>query len=118
MNTQTHNKHHASREWLHERIAAVISIPLLIWLITSLVRFGCGCYGTLADFLSRPLNTALLIIFIGSFMHYTTLAMKVVFEDYVSNIPVRNFIIKFICVAGIAGFVLGVVAVLKISNFI
>lgn len=110
------NKHHASREWLVERISGAISIPLLIWLVVNLISFKCGCYKSLGDFLSRELNVILLIIFIGNFLFYSTLAMKVVFEDYVSNTGVRNFLIKLMYVAGVAGFALAVYAIYTIHQ--
>lgn len=114
MNNETKQDHHASREWLHERYAAVISIPLLIWLVINLIRFSRGHYGSFGDFIASPVNATLLMVFIGVFMYYTILAMKVVFEDYISNIKLRDCLIKFMYFAGFAGFILATIAVLKI----
>lgn len=109
------NKHHASKEWLYERIAGAISIPLLIWLVFNLAEMNCSyCHSSLAAFLSKTHNVILLVLFLINFLLYSTLAMKVVFEDYIHNIPLRNFLIKFMYIAGVSGFVLALAAILKI----
>lgn len=112
------DKHHASREWVHERYYGFVSIPLLIWLIISLMIYACGCYGDLKDFLSEEINAALLVIFIGFFMCYSVLAIKVVFEDYVHNIKLQRFLIILTKIVSIAAFVLALVSVLKISGLV
>ena len=69
-----------SREWLNERFSALFSIPLLLWFIFSISPI---CHTSLESFLLEPINAILMVVFIGFFLDYTTLAMKVVVEDYV-----------------------------------
>lgn len=98
-----------SHEWLMERVTGFFSIPLLLWLIWSLVSFGsCGCYASLKDFVSTPINAILLILFLGFFLTYANLAMKVIYEDYVTCncakwtlILATKFIAFFTFVAGV-----------------
>ncbi len=106
------SKHHASREWLIERISGAISIALLGWLIVNLI---CK-QADLPALLGSTLNVTLLVIFIGNFLLYGTLAMKVVFEDYIQNLTIRNLLIKLMYVAGVAGFALAVAAIMNIGG--
>ncbi len=69
-----------SKEWLNERFSALFSIPLLLWFIFSLCS---SCHTSIESFLLQPFNAILMVMFIGFFLDYTTLAMKVVVEDYV-----------------------------------
>ena len=111
------SKNHASKEWLYERIAAAISIPLLIWLIVNLVEMNCSdCDVNLMTFLSKTHNAILLVLFLGNFLFYSTLAMKVVFEDYIHNLKLRDNLIKIMYVAGVAAFALAAYSILTIHN--
>lgn len=104
-----------SHEWLTERVMALFSIPLVIWLVHSLVTFQtCGCYKDLVDFLKVPVNSTLMVMLLGFFFTYLYMALKVVFEDYIRcNYTKWTLIIatKFI---SIFAFVYGVLAILKI----
>lgn len=111
---KTH-KHDASREWIRERIAALISIPLVIWLVVNLIGFKHGMYTDLGDFLGHRSNAILLVLLLASFLEYSTLAVKVVLEDYISNEKLRHKLIIFIEFMGTVFFVLGVIAVICIN---
>lgn len=94
-----------SREWVNERVMALFSLPLMIWLVINLVALGCGCNGVLRDFITVPLNAVLLIMFFGCFLTYTYLALKVVFEDYSTSSCAKWVMILGVKFIGIFTFI-------------
>ncbi len=112
-NTHFQN-HHASREWLLERFAGLVSIPLLIWLVVNLVLFSKGHYASFGAFVGEPVNMGLIIALLFSFALYTFLAMKVVYEDYIHNLCVRHAAIYLTAAADIAAFLVGTVSLIHI----
>ena len=106
---------HGAGEWVEERVLALFSIPLLLWLIANLIWiYSCGCYESFEGFVKMPLNTVFLIMFLGFFLKYTFLGMKVVFEDYVSCECAKWTLILGMKFVGIFAFLTGTLSVLKI----
>ncbi len=104
-----------SHEWLTERVMAVFSLPLVIWLVWTLTRLGsCGCYGNIVEFLEKPINATLIIMLLGFFFTYLYLALKVVYEDYVSCSCAKWVLILGTKFISIFAFALGAISVLKI----
>ena len=119
METNIHKKNkataHGVGEWFEERVLAIFSIPLLIWLILSLIGvYKWGCYESFADFVKNPINATFLIMFLAFFLKYLFLSMKVVFEDYVHCECVKLTLILGMKFVGIFAFVIGTLAVVKI----
>lgn len=103
-----------SHEWLTERVTALFSIPLLLWLIVGLVRISCGCFGSLKDFISEPINAIAIITLFACFLVYTSLALKVVFEDYVKCNCLKWTLILGVKFISIVTFITAVFAILNI----
>jgi succinate dehydrogenase / fumarate reductase membrane anchor subunit len=120
METNIHKKNkaaaHVVGEWFEERVLAIFSIPLLLWLILQLIwvyKYD-NCYESFADFVQNPLNASALIMFLAFFLKYLFLSMKVVFEDYVHCECVKLTLILGMKFLGIFAFVIGTLAVVKI----
>jgi len=101
-------------EWAAERIYGLFSIPLMAWLVVSLIMLARGDYSNLGNFLSYAHNVVLLILFLGFFTYYTSLAMKVVFEDYIHIEWIKWCAILKLRLFGILFFTGGTLAILKI----
>jgi succinate dehydrogenase / fumarate reductase membrane anchor subunit len=102
-----------SHEWLEERIYGLFSIPLLIWFMVNMAMVYKGFYLGLDDFLSIPFNAILTVLFVGFFLYYLSLSMKVVFEDYVSCKCMRFALILGLRFVGVFAFVATCLAVIK-----
>jgi succinate dehydrogenase / fumarate reductase membrane anchor subunit len=119
--TDTTNKHikerataHGASEWMNERVMALFSVPLMLWFICKILQVHKSCHENLADIIKQPINAVLLIMFIGFFLYYSTLAMKVVVEDYVHCKCVKLFLILSMKFVGIFSFVASCLAILRV----
>ena len=69
--------------WWSQRLTAVMLIPLVAWFLLSLLSLGSIDHATVVVWLSRPLNTILLSIFVVTLVYHSKLGIQVVVEDYV-----------------------------------
>lgn len=76
--------HEGVHHWLHQRITAIALIPLMIWLVTSILSLAGTPYGVFLSWIASPLNAILLIFLIIAGFYHAALGVQVVLEDYVS----------------------------------
>lgn len=75
--------HHGSGHWLHQRITAVSNIPLMLWLVWSVVQLPSASFQDVSLWLSQPVNAILMILAVLSTFYHAVLGLQVVIEDYV-----------------------------------
>lgn len=68
--------------WL-QRLTAIANVPLVIFLLASLVALAGADYETVRAYLSMPLVTVIVLALIVSGIWHMRLGMQVVIEDYV-----------------------------------
>ena len=88
--------------WL-QRLTAIANIPLVIFLLASLVALAGADYETVRAYLSMPLVTVIVLALIVSGIWHMRLGMQVVIEDYV---PGEN--LKLLSIIGNNFFALAV----------
>ena len=71
--------------WKLERISAVALAPLVLWFAYFAYRVSDTGYDGYVALISKPGNTALMIMFIATMFYHMMLGMTVVIEDYVHN---------------------------------
>lgn len=74
-----------SDHWMSQRITAIANIPLVLWLVFSIVNLKGANYAEFTSWLATPLNAILMILFIVSVFYHAKLGAQVVTEDYVHN---------------------------------
>lgn len=80
-----------SDHWMSQRITAIANIPLLLWLVYSIVALKGASYGEFTGWLENPINAILMILFILSAFYHAKLGTQVVTEDYVHNEGLKFF---------------------------
>jgi succinate dehydrogenase / fumarate reductase membrane anchor subunit len=98
----------------HQRLTALLLIPLVLWLGFSLASMPVD-HATLVAWIQRPFVTVVLIMLIVAVFYHAKLGLQVVIEDYVSSHSRRTIALLlsgFLC---LLFAIVGVVAVLKIS---
>lgn len=75
--------HHGSGHWMHQRITAVGNIPLMLWLVWSVVHLPSASYQDVSLWLAQPVNAILMILAVLSMFYHAVLGLQVVIEDYV-----------------------------------
>lgn len=72
-----------THHWWMQRVTAVAMIPLMIWLVASLIGFTFSDQAAIATWLQSPCNALLMTLFLLTACYHGKLGMQVVIEDYI-----------------------------------
>jgi succinate dehydrogenase / fumarate reductase, membrane anchor subunit len=107
--------HHGVSHWWLQRVTAVALIPLSLWFVYSLVLvLLTPNVIKVAEWFSSPINTIMMVLFIGALFSHAKLGIQVVIEDYVKGNCMKFGLLlanAFICFA-FAG--ISILAILKL----
>jgi succinate dehydrogenase / fumarate reductase membrane anchor subunit len=109
------SSHEGAHHWLAERVTAVAILPLVLWVIYSMVELRGKDYFEFTQWVAQPWNTALLILFIAGVFHHAVSGLQVVIEDYVASHCVKLLQIIVIKIAFAFMGVASIVSILKIA---
>lgn len=101
--------------WWAQRLTAIALVPLVVWLIYSVVSLLGADQQAVRAWIGNGLNATFLIALLIALFYHLQLGMQVVIEDYVHGRATEvtlQIIVKF---ASILGALAGVLGVLKIS---
>lgn len=80
--------------WRYQRVAAAALVPLSFWLLVFLNKALHASYAETVDWLSFPINALAVSAWTVVVVFHAALGVQVVFEDYVSDIPLRTLAIR------------------------
>lgn len=83
--------HEGADHWIMQKITAIANIPLVIWLIWSIIGLNGASYEQFTGWLSQPINAILMILLIISVCYHAKLGAQVITEDYISKECFKNF---------------------------
>lgn len=104
-----------TRHFRHQRMTAVLLIPLSAWMLMFLNKAMTVPYADMLSWLVLPLNAGAIALWVIAVMYHAALGLQVVLEDYVSTIPIRRaaiyvsnsfFIMLTIAALAAIGFIL------------
>jgi len=103
-----------AHHWWLERLTAVSTLVLLVWLLVSLLRLPALDHRTLTEWLRDPLAAVPMMLLIVSVFWHSRLGLQVIADDYVHEgsrfgLTMANGFLN------IAGAALALFAVLKIA---
>jgi succinate dehydrogenase / fumarate reductase, membrane anchor subunit len=101
--------------FMHQRITALILIPLVFWFCFSLAFLPQMDYLAVINWMKSPINSILLIITLLASFYHLQLGMQVIIEDYVSSYPLKLVSILAVNLSCIFLTIMGVYSVLKVS---
>lgn len=105
----------ASRHWTQERLTSLANIPLMLWLVWSVVRLLPLSYGDFVGWLREPLHAGLMVASLVSVFYHTALGAQVIAEDYIHDQAKLNATLCALRLYfGVAGLI-GIVSVLKVA---
>ena len=100
--------------WIH-RVTAIALIPLSLWFVAGVVSNVVAGYDSAVAWVSDPLVTVLLVLFIGTAFHHSMFGVQVIIGDYVHHRVAQvvallaNTFLHFLLVA------VAIIAVLRIA---
>lgn len=104
-----------THHWWLERITSAALIPLTLWFVICLISVSHYDHAQLVAWIARPLNTALLVLFLTLTFQHSILGLQVVIEDYVHQEGLRLAMLLLVKFALVLCAVIGVLAVLRIA---
>lgn len=75
--------HHGVGHWMAQKITAIVNVPLILWLVFSIVKLQGASYGEFTGWMAQPLNAILMICLVVSVLYHATLGAQVITEDYI-----------------------------------
>lgn len=75
--------------WIAQRITAIALIPLGIWFVYTFILLLTSPYEMAHQWLSSSWTATLSILFVCLIFYHGTLGLRVVWEDYVSQTPLK-----------------------------
>jgi succinate dehydrogenase / fumarate reductase membrane anchor subunit len=78
-----------SKHWWAQRLTAIALVPLTLWFIWSVLHLTNASQTDVADWLSSPIQLALMLALIVATFHHLQLGLQVVIEDYVPQEGVK-----------------------------
>lgn len=103
-----------SHHWLHQRISAIALLPLIIWLLYSIVTLSYDIDANLAIFFAYPVNAIFAILLIATALYHGSLGLQVVFEDYIEKKSLRVVMIYGTCLLSIVTGVAAIISILRL----
>lgn len=101
--------------WWLQRLSAVILVPLVLWFAVSLLSVAHADHATMKAWVSRPFNTALLVVLLTTMFWHARLGLQVVIEDYVHEDLVKLGVLLAMNLVVIVAGATAVISVLKIA---
>lgn len=93
--------------WTAERISAIALVPLLLWLVASIIVLHGASHAAFVAWLRRPVASVLMVLSLIAVFHHTALGLQVIIEDYVHSalkvpaIVTVRLVCFALCVAGL-----------------
>lgn len=107
--------HNGVDHWIHQRITAVANIPLMLWLVWSVVNMQGWTYDAFTAWLAMPVNAILMILAVISVFYHAALGVQVIVEDYVHFEPCKIMKLVALRLFFFAAGVACIFSVLKIA---
>lgn len=107
--------HGGLHHWIAQRVTAVASIPLMVWLAWSIIGLVHADHAVFIAWLAKPINAVLMILCIVTFFYHSILGNQVVIEDYIHNEGFKIIKLVAMKLLLIAAAVASLYAVLKVA---
>ena len=100
--------------FIRQRVSALALLVLVPWFLISGVMAIQGGHTALVEWVSNPVNAALLILTLGAAFYHMRLGMQVVIEDYIAKSGTKHLLLILNTFISVALFVVTVMSVLKL----
>jgi succinate dehydrogenase / fumarate reductase membrane anchor subunit len=101
--------------WWRQRVTAVALVPLVLWLVISLIGLVGADRAPLVACVRQPMPAMLLILLLVATFYHAALGLQVVIEDYIHGEAMKLgaiVVMRLLCIVFVAR---GILAVLKLA---
>jgi succinate dehydrogenase / fumarate reductase membrane anchor subunit len=101
--------------WWMQRLTAVALVPLVFWLVYSIITLMPADAAVVATWLSSPVNAVLMMLLVVAMLWHAQMGLQVIIEDYVHQRALEvtlQVAIKFLAIALIA---VALLSILKLA---
>lgn len=99
--------------FIHQRLTALFLIPLMVWMVVSIIMIVQHPFARLPIFIVSPVNISICLMLIFTFVYHGVLGMQVVIEDYVSCKTIKNMLLATIYFISILSVLVSSVAIIQ-----
>jgi succinate dehydrogenase / fumarate reductase, membrane anchor subunit len=107
--------HTGAHHWLVQRVTAIALIPLMLWLLGSLLCMGDFSHAALTQWLASPWSATLAMLTAICLGWHAMLGVQVVIEDYIPQRGLRTSLLLLSTFLHLLFIAAGVVAVLLVA---
>lgn len=107
--------HEGTHHWIMQKITSIAMIPLVIWLIISIIGLQGASYAEFTAWMAQPANAVMMILLIITSIYHAVLGNQVIIEDYIHHEAFKMFKLIGQKIFFFALGVLGIFCVLKIA---
>ncbi len=104
----------ASRKWLVMKISSALLIPFMAWFIVNFISLINANNSQLVEFLSNTLNKIVFSSFLLFAFTFFTLTITEIFEDYITDIKIKNAANRLLVLFSIVITLLLIIFLMKI----
>ena len=103
------------RHWWLQRLTSIALVPLMVWLVVSLLALPSLGHATLVAWMSQGSTALLLILLVLAASWHSQIGVRVVIEDYVHSSGTRTLCLVLIGFAHVLLGAAGVFAILRVA---
>ena len=107
--------HHGAMHKLLHDITTLMNIPLVAWVIYSIVSLRNASYDEFMTWMSNPISIVVAILFVIVTLKHFALELQVVMEDYIANTSLRMFKIIGMKIFFLAIGIATIISILKVA---
>ena len=115
MAAPTNSQHRGTALWWVERLTSVALVPLLLWFVASLVALTGAEHRAVYAWLGDPVVATVVIILLAIMFLHAQMGLRVVIEDYVHGVRIRDGAIAAMTVTMAAAAASATIAVLVLA---
>ena len=90
------SERHGAGEWATEKVALLALMPLGVWVASSAFTLAGKDYAAVTAWAADKLNAGLLVLTVLFFFGFSSLAWKVVIEDYIHKPGTKSALIALL----------------------
>jgi len=104
-----------SHHWWSQRITALLLIPLTVWFMFSMVFHINDNLDDIHQWISQPVVSVLLLIYLPTMFYHAQLGLQVVIEDYIHAEGIKTIILLLSKAVLLLAAIASIFSVLRIS---